>query len=238
MNRDFGGPTRLGMIVIGVVFFLIVAGLFYFITGGSRNDGMTAEERSRREVTQCPQWSQCTHDGLWTVVANEDRQSYEVTVSSSSRRFAAYTGYNQSQVESKDFDNTTEGYQQFVYALARAGFDRERSLSEEAADDRGACSAGKRYVYELIENGDVVKRVWTSTCGNAKGTFAGTNNIVRDLFNKQIPEFRTSCQTTQSISLDCTDHAIIPCMIRAIVFDCFWDTGGHQLFYVSQYLSA
>ena len=125
------------------------------------------------------------------VVADEERQSYEITVSTSSRRFAAYNGYTQTQIDSKDFDNTHEGYQQFVYALSRAGFDKERDLSEEAADDRGACSSGKRYVYEMFENGDLVKRVWTSTCGNAKGTFAGSNNITRELFNKQVPEFRT-----------------------------------------------
>ena len=129
------------------------------------------------------------------VVANEDRESYEVTVTTSSRRFVAYKGYSQSQVESHDYDNTYEGYQQFVYALNRAGFDKERTVNESQADDRGACSTGKRYVYELFENGDVIKRTWTTTCGSAKGTFAGTNAVVKELFNKQIPEFRTAIKS-------------------------------------------
>lgn len=192
MNREFGGPTRLGMIVIGVVFFLIVAGLFYFITGGVRGgDGLTQAEKNRRQVTTIHSGRSVRMTVYGPVVANEDRQSYEVTVTTSSRRFVAYNGYNQSQVESKDYDNSYEGYQQFVYALHRAGFDKERTISEDQADDRGACSAGKRYVYELFENGDMIKRVWTTTCGNAKGTFSGTNNVVRELFNKQIPDFRT-----------------------------------------------
>lgn len=191
MNREFGGPTKLGMIIIGVVFFLIVAGLFYFITGGSRGEDLTASERNRRQVTNVHSGRSVRMTVYGPVVADEERQSYEITVSTSSRRFAAYNGYTQTQIDSKDFDNTHEGYQQFVYALARAGFDKEREMSEEAADDRGACSSGKRYVYEMFENGDLVKRVWTTTCGNAKGTFSGTNNVVRELFNKQIPEFRT-----------------------------------------------
>lgn len=196
MDRDFGGPTRLGMIIIGVVFFLIIAGLFYFITGGWRsNDGLSSEEKARRQVTSIHSGRSVRMTVYGPVVANEDRESYEVTVTTSSRRFVAYKGYNQSQVESHDYDNTYEGYQQFVYALNRAGFDKERTVSESQADDRGACSTGKRYVYELFENGDVIKRIWTTTCGNAKGTFANTNAVVKELFNKQIPEFRTAIKS-------------------------------------------
>ena len=52
MNREFGGPTRLGMILIGVVFSLIVAGLFFFITNGSRSAPTTSnDDTSRRFVT-------------------------------------------------------------------------------------------------------------------------------------------------------------------------------------------
>jgi hypothetical protein len=193
MNREFGGPTRLGMIIIGVIFFLIVAALFYFIVGGGggNEEGLSTAERNRRLVTTIHSGRSVRMTVYGPVVANEDRQSYEITVSTSSRRFAGYTGYSQTQVASKDLDNTYEGYQQFVFALQRAGFDKERTVSEDKADDRGACSSGKRYVYELFENGDSIKRVWTTTCGNAKGTFGGTNTVTRDLFNKQIPDFKT-----------------------------------------------
>ncbi len=192
MNRDYGGPTKLGMIVIGVIFFLIVVALFYFITGSFRNNSDTTlsnEERERRLVTTIHSGRSVRMTVYGPIVANEDRESYEVTVTTTSRRIALYRGYAQTQLDSKDFDNTYEGYQQFVYALARANFDKERQISEDQADDRGTCSAGKRYVYELFENGDSIKRVWTTTCGNAKGSFAGNNAIVRQLFNKQIPSF-------------------------------------------------
>lgn len=195
MNREFGGPTRLGMIIIGVIFFLIVAALFYFIVGGGGGEeGLSTEEKNRRLVTTIHSGRSVRMTVYGPVVANEDRQSYEITVSSSSRRFVAYTGYSQTQVGSKDLDNTYEGYQQFVFALQRAGFDKERTVSEDKADDRGACSSGRRFVYELFENGDVIKRTWTTTCGSAKGTFAGTNTVTRDLFNRQIPEFRKAVQ--------------------------------------------
>jgi len=157
------------MIIIGVIFFLIVAALFYFIVGGGGGEeGLSTEEKNRRLVTTIHSGRSVRMTVYGPVVANEDRQSYEITVSSSSRRFVAYTGYSQTQVGSKDLDNTYEGYQQFVFALQRAGFDKERTVSEDKADDRGACSSGRRFVYELFENGDVIKRTWTTTCGSEK----------------------------------------------------------------------
>ena len=110
MNREFGGPTRLGMIIIGVIFFLIVAALFYFIVGGGGGEeGLSTEEKNRRLVTTIHSGRSVRMTVYGPVVANEDRQSYEITVSSSSRRFVAYTGYSQTQVGSKDLDNTYEG---------------------------------------------------------------------------------------------------------------------------------
>lgn len=193
MNREFGGPTRLGMIIIGVIFFLIVAGLFFFITGGSRsNNQLSVDEQNRRLVTNVHSGRSVRMTVYGPVVANEDRESYEITVTTTTRRFAAYKGYTQSQVASSDYDNTYEGYQQFVYALSRVGFDKERSLSDTENDDRGACATGRKYVYELFENGDQIKRVWTTTCSGSRGSFAGANDAVKALFVKQVPDFLTA----------------------------------------------
>ena len=194
MNREFGGPTRLGMIVIGVIFFLIVAGLFFFITNGGRgaSSGPSAEEQNRRLVTNVHSGRSARMTVYGPIVANEDRESYEITVTTTNRRFAAYKGYTQSQVASSDYDNTYEGYQQFVYALSRVGFDKERVLNEVENDDRGACATGKKYVYELFENGDQIKRVWTTTCSGSRGSFAGANDAVKALFVRQIPDFLTA----------------------------------------------
>lgn len=195
MDRDFGGPTKLGMIVFGVIFFLIVAGLFFFITGGNRtsNEGdLTAEDRRRQLVTNVHTGRSIRMTVYGPVVANEERESYEITVSPSTRRFAAYKGYSQSQVASSDYDNTYEAYQQFVHALERAGFDKERIVDDGEDDDRGACATGKRYVYELFENGDVVKRVWTTNCSKERGTFGGKNTTIYRLFHAQVPDYKTA----------------------------------------------
>lgn len=190
MNREFGGPTRLGMIVMGVVFFLIVAGLFFFITGGGRsNTAANPEDVKRSEVTTINSGRSVRMTVYGPIVANETRESYEVSVSTTNRRFAAYQGYGQTQIASSDFDNTYEGYQQFVYALARAGFDKQRTISDADNDDRGACATGRRYVYELFENGDVIKRLWTTSCPKIKGNFGGQNDSIRSLFTAQIPDF-------------------------------------------------
>ncbi len=193
MNREFGGPTRLGIIIIGVVFFLIVAGLFYFITGGrSSQPGVSAEDLKRAQVTTVHSGRSVRMTVYGPIVANEERESYEVTVTTTTRRFAAYQGYNQSQIAASDYDNTYEGYQQFVYALARADFDKDRTVTDTEKDDRGACATGRRYVYELFENGDLVRRAWTTTCNKTKGDFGGSNKLAAALFNKQIPDFTTA----------------------------------------------
>ena len=192
MNREFGGPTRLGMIIIGIVFFLIVAGLFFFITGGSRGNQPSQDEQNRRLVTNVTTGRSVRMTVYGPIVADEDRESYEITVTTSNRRFAAYKGYTQSQVASSDYDNTYEGYQQFVYALSRVGFDKERALGDVENDDRGACATGKKYVYELFDNGDQIKRVWTTTCSGSRGSFARASDAVKSLFIKQIPDFTTA----------------------------------------------
>ncbi len=201
MNREFGGPTRLGMIIIGVVFFLIVAGLFYFITGSGRNaePGMSQEDIKRSLVTTINSGRSARMTVYGPIVADEERESYEVTVTTSSRRFAAYQGYNQTQIAASDYGNTYEAYQQLAYALARANFDKEKKVDELAKDDRGACATGRLYVYELFENGDLVRRTWTTTCANTKGDFAGSNRQVAHLFNKQVPDFNNAVKVFKTL---------------------------------------
>lgn len=200
MNREFGGPTRLGMILIGVVFFLIVAGLFFFITNGSRSAPTTSnDDTSRRLVTKISPSRSVRMTVYGPIVANEDRESYEITISSSTRRFAAYTGYAQTQVASSEYGNTESGYQELVYALSRAGFDKERVLNEAENDDRGTCATGRRYVYELFDNGDQIKRAWTTSCNSARGSFAGNNEMVRALFAKQIPDVTDAMKALKTL---------------------------------------
>lgn len=201
MNRDFGGPTKLGMIIIGVIFFLLVAGLFFFITGGDRtaDNPNAADEQRRQQVTNINSGRSLRMTVYGPVVANEERESYEISVTTTSRRFTAYKGYSQSQVASSDYDNTYEAYQQFAYALARAGFDKTREVSADQEDDRGACATGKRYVYELFENGTSVKRIWTTNCNNVRGTYGGTNSVTYRLFQSQIPEFDKTIRILKTV---------------------------------------
>ena len=201
MNRDFGGPTKLGMIIIGVIFFLLVAGLFFFITGGDRtaDNPNAADEKRRQQVTNINSGRSLRMTVYGPVVANEERESYEISVTTTSRRFTAYKGYSQSQVASSDYDNTYEAYQQFAYALARAGFDKTREVSADQEDDRGACATGKRYVYELFENGTSVKRIWTTNCNNVRGTYGGTNSVTYRLFQSQIPEFDKTIRILKTV---------------------------------------
>lgn len=121
------------------------------------------------------------------IVADEDFRSYRVAVDSSGRNLSTYSGYITQVIDSKQLDNNTKAYEQFVYALDKANLMKGTALSGEADDTRGICATGKVYEFEVLQGGMVVKRLWTSTCKGSPGSFRGSTDQVEKLFLGQIP---------------------------------------------------
>lgn len=190
MNRDRGGPTRLGLIVFAVLFFLVVAALFFFITSGGNSSRTVTDERPNVDTVVASRSVRMTVYG--PVVANEDRESYVVTVSPSSRTIEARKGYSNSTVANASFDNSTEAYRQFVGALAKAGYDKTRVLNGDHTSQDGACATGKRYDLEILDDSKVIASSWTTSCSKTPGTFAGDMTAIKSLFDKQISNIRTT----------------------------------------------
>lgn len=136
----------------------------------------TASDRSVRMTVRGP------------IVANENFRSYRITVDPVSRNLTTYSGYLTQEVNSKALDNNTQAYEQFVYALDKANMMNGESFTGEKDDTRGICASGRVYEFEVLSGGDVVKRLWTSTCKGSPGSFRASVSQVSGLFQDQIPD--------------------------------------------------
>lgn len=125
------------------------------------------------------------------VEANEEHESYRIEVGIDGRNLEAIKGYDLSIVGSQEYPNNRRAYIDFVHALKGAGFDNERRATEQEADERGACPTGKRYIFEVLDDGRSIRRLWTSSCPKARGTLNGKGTTLKQLFDKQIPDLRT-----------------------------------------------
>lgn len=124
------------------------------------------------------------------IVADENFHSYEISVTPSSRNMTTYRGYLDQTVDSVQLTNNTEAYTQFVYALNREKLMNAKPLEGEANDTRGVCPLGVLYEFSVLEGKDTVRKLWTSSCSNAKGSLKVSSlKKVNRLFKKQIPEF-------------------------------------------------
>lgn len=124
------------------------------------------------------------------IVANEDARSYSVEVSPSGRSLKVLKGYNGEVINQKDHANTSVSYDEFIHALNKANMMKGEALTGEADDLRGVCAGGHIYDFAILKDGEVVKHLWTSTCGGSKGSLLANTKQLQDLFASQIPEFK------------------------------------------------
>ena len=124
------------------------------------------------------------------ITANEDFRSYQITVAPNKRTMTTYRGYLDTPIDSVELDNNTQAYTEFVYALNREGMVNGKALTGERDDTRGVCPEGKILEFETLENDQPNKRLWTTTCKNAKGSLTANSSRLGNLFTGQIPQSR------------------------------------------------
>ena len=184
-------PRIFPIIIVVLVIALVIAAVFsvgrmiFFSSSSSQDkvaDSMstslvdTDESRSVRWAVRGP------------IVANEKFQSYQITVSPSSRSYMVYTGYLDQVVLTHKYENNRQAYEQFVYALAKADVTNTRNAADN--DIRGACATqGLAFVFETAKDGTVDQSEWTTTCAGSKGTMTAKPAQVQALFVNQIPDF-------------------------------------------------
>jgi hypothetical protein len=122
------------------------------------------------------------------IVGDETFRSYQVTVTSAKREFTRYKGYLEQPLVSKVYENNTKAYDEFVHALARANLAKGQPLTGEADETRGICAGGVLYEFEIIKADKTLKRLWTTSCGDSKGSLDADVASLQALFLAQIPD--------------------------------------------------
>ena len=123
------------------------------------------------------------------ITADEKFRSYQIVIKPTGRSMTTYEGYLDTPLESVSLDNNTKAYEEFVYALNRAGMVAGEQLKGEADDIRGLCANGKILVFETLQNDQTAKRLWTTTCKKqSPGSLLANDTQLSGMFVKQIPQ--------------------------------------------------
>lgn len=120
------------------------------------------------------------------IVAQENFRSYKIEVTPFSRSMEVYRGYLDTREKGTDLSNNTKAYEEFVNALDKANMTDTRS-GDISNNLLGICATGYVYEFELLQDGDVTKKIWTSSCSGSKGNMAASKDQVASLFLEQIP---------------------------------------------------
>lgn len=123
------------------------------------------------------------------IVADEKFHSYTVIVGPNSRSITTFRGYLYEQVDGQVLPNNKHAYEQFVFALSQAGMMNGTPATGEANDTRGLCAVGSLFEFEVRQGDNTIQKLWTTSCTASKGTLKASAAAVRQLFQKQIPDF-------------------------------------------------
>lgn len=181
-------PVLLVLIVVAIAIAGLVS-LGRMVFGGDQTDPNqvdvgresllnTSVDRSVRMTVRGP------------IVADEQFRSYQITVTPTSRQMTSYSGYVEAPIQTKQYSNNVQAYEQFVHALDKANMMNGQAFEGEKDDTRGICATGNVYEFEVLRAGSSVKRLWTSTCKGSPGSFKASVDQVERLFFEQIPDAR------------------------------------------------
>jgi len=122
------------------------------------------------------------------IVADEEFHSYQIDVSANVREIKSYKGYLGTVVDKISLGNSVASYEEFVHALDKADLADGKELSGDKNDVRGICATGRVYEFKILNNGESVKSLWTSTCKGSSGSLDASTTQLTSLFVNQIPD--------------------------------------------------
>jgi hypothetical protein len=109
----------------------------------------------------------------------------KITVTQTQVTAQLIEGYQGNVISALNYPSNQSAYAAFLQSLQKLNFTRGNTAAA-LKDERGYCSAGNRYVYQLTSGADSKIRFWSTSC-NSQGTFGGDAPDVRNLFYAQIP---------------------------------------------------
>lgn len=187
-NTRFAPIIIIVVVTIALIFGLVVVGRQLFFNGGSSEE-VSQIEAARKDLLTVNDNRSVEMAVRGPIVANEDFQSYRISISPDSRDYTTFKSYGDDVTSEKTLPNTSAAYEQFVYALDKADFTvaGKQAGQPNSSDTRGICAVGKLYTFTIYDGSQIVSSHWTSTCAGSPGTFGASVSQVGNLFAKQIP---------------------------------------------------
>ncbi len=121
------------------------------------------------------------------IVAQENFRSYQIVITPSSRTLTTYKGYLGEKIETKQLDNNTPAYEQFVNSLVKANL--SKSVPFEVDNLSGICATGYVTEFDILQNDTSLAHIWTSTCKGSPGSLNASVDQNKNLFLAQIPDY-------------------------------------------------
>lgn len=170
----------------GLVIVLLFVVIFMIMRGG--NDKSKVPETKRELISYVNDTNVTISEtiiGPINAAQNHDEIQIRVTNQSATVDFSK--GYDGNVVNSRNYPVTTAGFSEFLSSLEKAGYTLGNN-DEKLKDDKGYCSTGQRYIFEVQEGSQTIQRYWITSCGGTK-TYKGKLGLTNELFKAQIPDY-------------------------------------------------
>src|SRR3989344_73024 len=188
------------LIGFAVVILLLLVGIILLFSGGGGE-----QKPVEQQVKPLPQYFDTYAEVSVTtrgIINGEDvHRSIPIAVGQYQRRLDIIAGYSGNVIQTQTFSNTAPAYKEFLAAINSAGFLAERKVPSAQADPLGKCPLGQLFELELNDGGEILSYLWSSSCGNVKGTLAVKSSTLQQLFQNQITNYG---QLTSNVSLSAT----------------------------------
>ena len=186
------------MAAIGLVVFFVVQ-IARFVRGNNEVPGSTTTTDSTPSVLAdyADSESAVVMTRVGVINALEDHREIRITITQEQRTIEVLQGYDGQVMTSKTYRNTPNAYSSLLRALDFKGYTDAQNT--KYGDGQSVCSTGRQLIVELIDSGVQQQRLWTTSCSEDLGNFAGDPAMVRRLFEKQIPDYKA---VTTGVSLN------------------------------------
>lgn len=182
--------------IIGIIALVIIGGIIIFaIPWGSSKKAEIKQTKILTDFADSSARVQMFVRG--PVVSDKVHQSLKITVGHDSVDAVIFKGYQENVLKQQSFNNNYDAYSVFLSALLNSGF-TARQKGSEYVNVPGTCPAGRLYTFEVVDSDDegTPPSSWTTSCTTKTGTFAGSLNTVRNLFQNQIPDYNKFTDNT------------------------------------------
>jgi hypothetical protein len=173
-------------IIIAIIgFFVILFGVLLFTRGGNQSPTSTSTKAVQLSDYAKKSGSKAEFITDGPINGENAHRVIRIDVTANSRTIDIIQGYNGNVMSSNSYPNTSEAFGQFLAAIDREGFTKENKI--RGTDYTAICPAQFRYTFQLSQNTENVKKLWTASC--ATGSFGGNRQAVTSLFQAQIPSY-------------------------------------------------